>query len=75
MDDTVLSQARQAAAEEGRTLSAWTERAVRAELMRVSATIAAAWERSTGEAQARAVADLDEQHAMSEAIRTSGQAW
>jgi hypothetical protein len=75
MDDTVLSQARQAAAAEGKTLSAWTERAVRAELMRVSATIAAAWERSTGDAQPRALAELEEQRAMSEAIRTSGQAW
>jgi hypothetical protein len=40
MDDTVLSQARQAAAAEGTTLSSWTERAVRAELMRISAVIA-----------------------------------
>jgi hypothetical protein len=75
MDDTVLSQARQAAAAEGRTLSAWTERAVRTELMRLSATVAAEWERAAGDPQARALAELAEQHAMSEAIRSSGQSW
>jgi hypothetical protein len=74
MEDTVLSQARQAAAAEGRTLSAWTERAVRAELMRTSAAIAAQWER-TGDPQARALAELAEQQAMSEAIRSSEQTW
>lgn len=47
MDDAVLAQARQAAAAEGRTLSAWTERAVRAELMRASAATAAQWEPRT----------------------------
>lgn len=75
MDDTVLSQARQAAAAEGRTLSAWTERAVRSELMRTSAAIAAEWERGAGDPQARALAELAEQQAMSEAIRSSGQSW
>jgi hypothetical protein len=75
MDDTVLAQARQAAAAEGRTLSAWTERAVRAELMRTSAAIAAEWERATGDPQARARAELAEQQAMSEAIRSAGQSW
>lgn len=75
MEDTVLSQARQAAAAEGSTLSAWTERAVRAELMRISAAIAAEWERTTGDPQARALAELVEQQAMSEVIRSSGQAW
>lgn len=75
MDDTVLSQARQAAAAEGRTLSAWTERAVRTELMRISATVAAEWERGAGDPQARALAELAEQQAMSEAIRSSGQSW
>jgi hypothetical protein len=74
MDDTVLSQARQAAAAEGRTLSSWTERAVRAELMRRSA-IAAQWERTTQDPQARALAELAERQAMSEAIRSSGQSW
>ncbi|MGH3901905.1 MAG: hypothetical protein ACRDTA_27350 [Pseudonocardiaceae bacterium] len=66
---------RQAAAAEGRTLSAWTERAVRAELMRTSAAIAAEWERATGDSQARTVAELAEQRAMGEAIRSSGQGW
>jgi hypothetical protein len=75
MDDTVLSQARQAAAAEGRTLSSWTERAVRAELMRRSAAIAAEWERTTRDPQARALAELAEQQAMSQAIRSSGQSW
>lgn len=75
MEDMVLAQARQAAAAEGRTLSAWTERAVRAELMRTSAAIAAEWERATGDPQARAVAELAEQRAMGEAIRSSGQSW
>jgi hypothetical protein len=75
MEDTVLTQARQAAAAEGRTLSAWTERAVRAELMRASATIAAEWERATGDPQQRAVAELAEQHALREAIHSSGQSW
>jgi hypothetical protein len=74
MDDTVLSQARQAAAE-GRTLSSWTECAVRAELMRRSAAIAAEWERTTRDPQARALAELAEQQAMSQAIRSSGQSW
>jgi hypothetical protein len=75
MEDTVLTQARQAADAEGRTLSAWTERAVRAELMRTSAAIAAEWERATGDPQGRAVAELDEQRAMGEAIRSSGRSW
>jgi hypothetical protein len=75
MEDTVLTQARQAADAEGRTLSAWTERAVRAELMRTSAAIAAEWERAIGDPQARAVAELDEQRAMGEAIRSSGRSW
>jgi hypothetical protein len=75
MDDTVLAQARQAAAAEGRTLSAWTETAVRAELMRASAAIAAAWERSSGDPQARAVAEWAEQQATAEAIRSSGHTW
>jgi hypothetical protein len=75
MDDIVLSQARQAADDEGRTLSAWTERAVRSELMRISAAIAAEWERGLGDPQSRALAELVEQHAMSEAIRSSGQSW
>ena len=70
----MLTQARQAAAE-GRTLSAWTERAVRAELMRTSTAIAAEWERATGDPQARAVAELAEQRAMGEAIRSSEQSW
>jgi hypothetical protein len=64
MDDTVLSQARQAAAAEGKTLSSWTERA---ELMRRSATIAAQWERTTRDPQARALTELAEQQAMTEA--------
>ena len=75
MEETVLSQAREAAAAEGRTLSAWTERAVRTELMRISAAIAAQWEHSNGDPQARAVAELAEQHATHEAIRSSGQNW
>ncbi len=75
MEDSVLSQARQAAAAEGRTLSAWTERAVRAELMRMSAAVAAEWERATADPQARALAELAEQQAMSEAIGSSGQTW
>src|ERR1700738_5232637 len=58
MEDTVLSQARQAAAAEGRTLSAWTERAVRAELMRMSAAVAAEWERTSADPQARALPEL-----------------
>jgi hypothetical protein len=79
MEDTVLMQARQAADAEGRTLSARTERAVRAELMRTSAAIAAEWEaeweRDIGDPQARAVAELAEQRVMGEAIRSSGQSW
>jgi hypothetical protein len=75
MDDTILAQARQAAAAEGRTLSAWTERAVRAELMRTSARIAAEWERACGDPQARAADELAEQLATREAIRSSGQSW
>jgi hypothetical protein len=75
MDDTVLSQARQAAAAEGTTLSSWTERAVRAELMRMSAAIAAQWERTARDPRARALSELAEQQAMSEAIRSSGQSW
>jgi hypothetical protein len=75
MDNTVLSQARQAAAAEGKTLSSWTERAVRAELMRRSAAIAAQWERTAKNPQARALAELAEQQAMSEAIQSGGQSW
>jgi hypothetical protein len=75
IDDTVLSQARQAAAAEGRTLSSWTERAVRAQLMRISAMIAAEWERTAKDPQARALAELAEQQAVSEAINSSGQSW
>jgi len=75
MDDMVLAQARQAAAAEGWTLSAWTERAIRAELMRASAAIAAQWERACGDPHARALAELAEQQAMGQAIRTSGHSW
>jgi hypothetical protein len=72
MDDTVLSQARQAAAAEGKTLSSWIKRAVRAELMRISAVIAAEWERTSGGPRARALAELAEQQATSEVIGSSG---
>jgi hypothetical protein len=75
MDDAVLSQARQAAADEGRTLSAWTERAVRRELMRISASIAAEWERGSGDPEVRALAELAEQRATNDAVRSSGQSW
>jgi hypothetical protein len=75
MDDMVLAQARQAAAAEGWTLSAWIERAVRAELMRASAAIAAEWERVCGDPHARALAELAEQQAMGEAIQSGGQIW
>ena len=51
------------------------ERAVRAELMRTSAAIAAEWERATGDPQMRAAAELAEQRAMGQAIRSSGQSW
>ncbi|MGH3769773.1 MAG: hypothetical protein ACRDTX_32280 [Pseudonocardiaceae bacterium] len=56
-------------------MSSWTERAVRAELMRMSAAIAAKWERTARDPQARALAELAEQQAMSEAIQSSGQSW
>jgi hypothetical protein len=75
IEDTVLAQARQAAAAEGRTLSSWTERAVRAELMRASATIAARWERTIGNPEARAEAELAEQEAMTTAITSTGRSW
>jgi hypothetical protein len=43
--------------------------------MRLSATVAAEWERAAGDPQARALAELAEQQAMSQAIRSSGQSW
>lgn len=43
--------------------------------MRSSAAIAAGWERAIGDPQARAVAELAEQRAMGEAIRSNGQSW
>lgn len=43
--------------------------------MRISAAIAAEWERAAGDSQTRALAELAEQQATSEAIRSSGQSW
>lgn len=74
MDDAVLAQLRAAAAADGATMSAWAERAVRAELMRASAAIAADWER-TGDPESRAATELAEQAAMAQDIRVAGQGW
>ncbi len=72
----MLEQAKQAAAAEGTTLSAWAESALRDKMMRNSARIAADYEHSQGRGNAEYFAEAEaERAAMDDAIRASGTSW
>jgi hypothetical protein len=76
LDSAVLEQAKQAAAAEGTTLSAWAESALRDKMMRNSARIAARYEQSQGRIAGEYFAEAEaERAAMNDAIRASGATW
>ncbi|MBF6300423.1 hypothetical protein IU459_23165 [Nocardia amamiensis] len=76
LDSAVLEQAKQAAAADGMTLSAWAESALLDKVMRNSARIAANYEHSQGRATVEYFAEAEaERAAMNDAIRASGSSW
>ncbi|MEU2102331.1 hypothetical protein [Nocardia sp. NPDC019255] len=76
LDSAVLEQAKQAAAADGMTLSAWAESALRDKVMRNSARTAANYEQSQGRATMEHFAEAEaERAAMNDAIRASGASW